>query len=425
MIIFSSFSLKPRIISMFALGFSAGLPFMLVFSTLSAWLTQSGIKRATIGMLAWVGIAYSLKFLWSPIVDQYRLPFIGKLLGQRRSWIFIGQCGIVFGLINISFSDPAVSILRVATFSLVVAFFSATQDIALDAWRIESAPSEMQGGMAAAYQLGYRVAIAAASAGALWLAADYGWATTYALMAVLASTGIITTIVVAEPLRFLPIIPRGVGESFFDAVVNPFFDFFRRHGLVLGILIFSFISTYRLSDYAMGVMANPFYLDMGFTLKQVATVVKGYGVIMSVVGIVVGGAAVAHLGQTKSLVLGGFLVIISNLSFALFAALGQPSITGLALIISLDNLALGVHGTALISFMSTLTNIKYTATQYALLSSLYALPGKLLMGTSGFVVEGVGYSSFFIYTAILSFPGLVLLWILAKRGHLKHLSKSS
>jgi PAT family beta-lactamase induction signal transducer AmpG len=431
---------QPRMLSMLALGFSAGLPFMLVFSTLSAWLTQSGIKRATIGMLAWVGIAYSVKFLWAPIVDRYELPLIGRRLGQRRSWMLVAQGGIATGLLCIAMSDPAASVLQVAAFALLVAFSSATQDIAIDAWRIESAPPEQQGAMAAAYQLGYRVAIAVASAGALWIAADFGWGRSYAIMASLVGIGVISTLLVAEPERRAPRVTleteqrvagwleqrahwppmlRRAGASVFGAVVCPVLDFFARYGLALGALIFAFISSYRLTDYAMGVMANPFYLDMGFTLKQVAAIAKGYGLVMSITGIIVGGAAVARLGRTRSLLLGSLLVIASNLAFATFASLGQPSVPGLALIISLDNLALGVHGTALIAFMSTLTSAKYTATQYAVLSSLYALPGKLLMGTSGFVVEGIGYPSFFVYTACLSAPALLLLYLLARRGRLE------
>jgi PAT family beta-lactamase induction signal transducer AmpG len=201
--------------------------------------------------------------------------------------------------------------------------------------------------------------------------------------------------------------------------VCPLLDFFARFGWALGLVIFAFISTYRLTDYAMGVMANPFYLDLGFTLKQVAAVAKVYGTVMSIVGIVVGGIAVAKLGRTRSLVLGSVLVILSNLAYATFAALGQPSVAGLAVIISFDNLALGVHGTALIAFLSTLTSASYTATQYAVLSSLYALPGKVLMGTSGFVVDALGYPKFFLYTASLSLPGLLLLAYLARKGRVE------
>ena len=427
---------NPTVLSMLLLGFSAGLPFMLVFSTLSAWLRQSGIERATIGMLSWVGIVYTIKFLWAPVVDRFALPVLDRWLGRRRSWILLAQLGIVVGLLNAAMSDPKQSVLHIALCALFIAFCSATQDIAIDAWRIEIAPPLLQGAMAAAYQLGYRVAIAAASAGALWIAADYGWHASYTAMAGLVSVGIITTLLVREPERRAPqesvqrekrVIEwlerrahwpesvRNAGSWFIGAVVCPIIDFFGRFGLALGLTIFAFIGTYRLTDYAMGVMTNPFYLDMGFTLKQVAVIVKGYGLGMTLVGVVVGGIAVAKFGRWGSLLLGSVLILCSNLFYATFAAIGEPSVTGLAMIISFDNLAVGVHGTALVAFMSTLTSANYTATQYAVLSSLYAMPGKLLMGTSGFVVDAIGYSSFFIYTASLTVPALILLYWLKRR----------
>ena len=432
---------QPRMLSMLALGFSAGLPFVLVFSTLSAWLTQSGIRRATIGMLAWVGIAYTLKFLWAPIVDRFQLPLLGRLLGQRRSWMLLAQLGVGIGLLSLSMSDPAHHIGQVAALALLTAFSSATQDICIDAWRIESAPAEQQGSMAAAYQFGYLLAIKfVASAGALFIAAEFGWHTSYGVMAALVPVGMITTLLVREPERMAPQTSvlseervlawldarmhwsewrRQAGAWFLGAVICPILDFFARYGLALGALIFGFISLYRLTDYAMGVMANPFYLDVGFSLEQIAAVAKLYGTVMSFVGIAVGGIVVTRFGRTRSLLLGSVLIICSNLAYATFATLGVPSVSGLAAIISLDNLAIGVHGTSLIAYMSTLTSAKYTATQYAVLSSLYALPGKLLMGTSGFVVEGIGYPAFFLYTASLSLPGLVLLWLLVRRGQVE------
>jgi PAT family beta-lactamase induction signal transducer AmpG len=434
---------QPAVLSMLFLGFSAGLPFMLVFSTLSAWLRQAGIERSTIGMLAWASLAYTFKFLWSPVVDRFALPLLDRWLGRRRSWMLVAQIAVAIGLFNASLSDPAHSIFHVVVCALFIAFSSATQDIALDAWRIESAPVEMQGGMSAAYQLGYRVAIMAATAGALWIAADHGWHVAYMAMAALMSVGIITTLLIKEPERRAPqesvmrekrVIEwlenrahwpqplRHAGSWLLGAVVCPVLDFFGRYGLVLGITIFAFIGTYRLTDYAMGVMANPFYLDMGFTLKQVATIVKGYGLVMSLTGVVVGGICVAKLGRVKSLVLGSVLVMCSNFFYATFASFGETNVYGLACIISFDNLALGVHGTALVAFMSTLTSASYTATQYAVLSSLYALPGKLLMGASGIVVDAVGYTTFFVYTALLSIPALILLFWLARNDERKVLS---
>jgi MFS transporter, PAT family, beta-lactamase induction signal transducer AmpG len=425
---------QPRMAASLALGFSCGLPFMLVFQTLSAWLRQEGIERATIGMLAWVGLLYSIKFLWAPIVDRLELPLLHRWLGRRRSWILLAQAGLVLGLLNLSGQHPAASLTAVALGALFVAFCSATQDIAVDAWRIESAPPEEQGAMAAGYQLGYRVAIMTGTAGALWIAADFGWHAAYLSMAGLMGLGVLTTLLCREPAvtvpraslmqeqrvvdwleqrQHWPSALRTVGGNFVGAVAMPLTDFFARYGLKLGLLLFAFICLYRVPDYAMGVMANPFYLDSGFTLKEVAAVVKAFGLASSLAGVVVGGIVVAKLGLVRGLALGSVLIIGSHLGFATLAALGEPNLIVLAIANSFDNLALGVHGTALLAFMASLTSARYTATQYAVLSSLYALPGKLIMGTSGMVVDSIGYTSFFLYTASLSIPALILLFFVA------------
>lgn len=426
---------NPRVLAMLLLGFSAGLPFMLVFSTLSAWLRQVGIDRATIGMLGWVGLVYSIKFLWAPIVDRLPLPALTSLLGRRRSWMLLAQVGVALGLLHVAHLDPTASISAVVFGTLFVAFCAATQDIVVDAWRIEAAPSALQGGMAAAYQMGYRIALMVASAGALWIAADVSWRASYSAMALMMGVGVITTLCVSEPQprveeesiqqearvvgwlsrnSHLPSIVQFAGAWFLGAVVCPLTDFFTRFGVNLALLIFGFISTYRLTDMAMGVMANPFYLDQGFTLKQIALVVKGFGVISALAGVLIGGTVIAKLGLRRALIVGSVVVMVSNCAFVVLAATGNNQIAALAVVNSLDNLALGIHGTSLIAFMSSLTSARYTATQYAVLSSLYALPGKVLMGLSGFVVDALGYSRFFIYTALLSVPGLILLYRLNK-----------
>jgi PAT family beta-lactamase induction signal transducer AmpG len=387
-------------------------------------------------MLSWVGIIYSVKFFWAPVVDRLRLPLLHRLLGRRRSWMLLGQVGIVIGLLNMAQMSPVGHLAVVASLALLVAFSSATQDIAVDAWRIEAATVEMQGVMAAAYQLGYRIAMMIASAGALWIAADFGWAVSYTSMAVCAGVGIVTTLVISEPeARVIkhtvaqearvsdwlerkahwPEGLRNLGAWFVAAVVNPFIDFFTRYGVKLAVLILAFIACYRLADFTMGVMTNPFYLDIGFTLKEIAAVAKGFGVFWSILGTFVGGALVARLGVVRSLAIGSLSVIAANLMFAVFAWLNQPSIGGLAILISVDNLAMGIAGTSLIAYLSSLTSASYTATQYALFSSMYALPGKLLMGTSGFVVDAIGYPAFFMYTASLGLPALVMLFFLVRR----------
>jgi len=425
-----------RVLAMLFLGFSAGLPFMLVFSTLSAWLREIGIERATIGMLSWVGIIYSVKFFWAPVVDRLPLPLLQRLLGRRRSWMLLAQAGIAVGLVNMAHLDPVGHLGTMAALALLVAFSSATQDIAIDAWRIEIAPQPMQGAMAAAYQLGYRIAIMVGSAGALWIAADHGWLAAYTAMAVLVGVGVVTTLLIREPAvhagrttlaqeqrvidwlerkAHWPESLRQLGSWFVGAVVCPFVDFFSRYGTKLAVLMLAFIASYRLTDFTMGVMANPFYLDVGYSLKEIAAVAKLFGLVSSIVGVLVGGVAVARLGTVRSLALGSIAVIASNLMFMTLAFQEDPSITGLAIVVSADNLAMGIAGTALIAYLSSLTTASYTATQYALFSSMYALPGKLLMGTSGFVVDAVGYPWFFIYTSSLGIPALVMLYFLVRQ----------
>ena len=420
----------PRVASMLFLGFSAGLPFLLVFSTLSAWLAQAGIERATIGMLSWVGITYSIKFFWAPVVDRLPLPGLTRLLGRRRSWMLLAQVGLACGLAGLALHDPTTQLRSMIGFALLVAFSSATQDIAIDAWRIEAAEPAMQGNMSAAYQLGYRIALIVAGAGALFLAAEQSWNVAYLTMAALVGVGLLTTLLIAEPeqkisrdtllqeervTRFIeqrrhwPEGLRHAGAWFVGAVVCPFIDFFQRNGLKLGILILCFVGLFRLTDITMGVMANPFYLSLGYTLKQIAAIAKGYGVVMSILGAFLGGLAVARWGALRALVIGGIAVILSNLCFAALAIHGQPSIEGLALVISADNLAAGLAGSAFIAYLSGLTNTAYTATQYALFSSLFTLPGKLLGGGSGWVVDQIGFTGFFLYTSALGLPAL---WIL-------------
>jgi MFS transporter, PAT family, beta-lactamase induction signal transducer AmpG len=424
-------------LAMLLLGFSAGLPFYLVFQTLSAWLRQAHVDRATIGMLAWVGTVYSLKFLWAPIVDRVPLPLLTRLLGRRRSWMLLAQTGIALGLANMARGDPAAGVTPLALWALFVAFCAATQDIAVDAWRIESAAVTQQGAMAAAYQIGYRAALIAASAGAFVIADRYGWRASYTTMALLVAVGVVTTLVAREPAIATRAADqereRGVadwlarrghwprplqqaGAWFTGAVVFPLLDFFGRYGAALAVATLAFMGCYRLTEFTMGSMANTFYLDRGYTLTQIAAVVKLYGLAMSLVGVVIAGVVVARFGLLRSLLAGSLMIMLSNVGFSLLARAVQPSLLELGLVNGFDNLAQAMHGTALIAFLSSLTSARYTATQYALFSSLYALPGKALEGLSGFVVNAVGFPWFFLYTAALSLPGLLLLWLLASRG---------
>jgi PAT family beta-lactamase induction signal transducer AmpG len=430
---------SPRVLSMLFLGFSAGLPFYLIYQTLSAWLRQAGIARATIAMLAWVGLISSLKFLWAPVVDRSRLPLLHRLLGRRRSWMLLAQGGLALGLVNLSAADPRLGVQTLALWTLFVAFCAATQDIAIDAWRIESAAVEMQGAMAAAYQMGYRAALIVGSAGALTLAARLGWHASYAVMAALVGVGVLTTLIIREPqaasapetvvreqrvIAWLearahwPTSLQAAGGWVIGAVICPFADFVARYRAPVALLLVAFICSYRLTDYAMGSMANSFYIDHGYSLTQIATVVKLYGLPMGIVGVLLGGVLIARLGLVRTLVVGSVLIMCSNLGFAVLAATPVPTLLGLGVVNGFDNVALGVHGTALIAFLSSLTSARYTATQYALFSSLFIAAGKLLEGTSGFVVDAIGYRAFFIYTAALSLPALALLLVIRVAGPL-------
>lgn len=426
-----------RVLAMFALGFSSGLPFFLVFSTLSAWLRQAGVQRSTIGMLSWVGILYSIKFIWAPVVDRVPPPLVHRLLGRRRGWMLLAQLGLAAGLFYISLGDPASAVRPIALGALFVAFCAATQDIALDAWRIESMPPEQQGAMLAVYQVGYRIALITGSAGVFLLASAAGWHVSYATMAALVGIGVITTLLVPEPQ---PAVARDsavreerviawveskahwpkpllrAGEWFVAAVVCPLLDFFGRFGSGLALLILMFIATYRMTEFTMGSMANPLYIDLGYTLDQIGTVVKIYGLVMSVFGVFIAGVLIARIGLLRMLVLGNVLLLLSNLGFSWLATqhTPSPSLLALGLVNGFDNLAIAAQGTSLLTFLSGLTSPKYTATQYALFSSIYALPGKILEGTSGFVVEHIGYPAFFVYTASLSLPGLLLLYFVAR-----------
>ena len=428
---------EPRMVAMLFLGFSSGQPFYLVLQTLTIWMREAGIARTLIGMLAWGTIPYSLKFLWAPIVDRAPLPLLDRLLGRRRSWMLLAQVCIAVGLARLAFGNPAGGLLRIAVWAFFVAFFAATQDIAMDAWRIESAPVEMQGAMLAAYQVGFRVALITGSAGALALAQAFGWSRSYLGMALMAGVGIATTLCIAEPQAVAsreererearvvdwlerrahwPQSLKDAGEWFLGAVVCPLVDFFSRYGTRLALLTLIFVGAYRLTEFGMGSQIGPFYVDHGYSNDQIATVVKIYGLTVAVIGVFIAGVLIARIGLLRSLVLGSLLVMGSNIGFAVLATTHTPTLLGLGLANALDNLALAVQGTALLAFLSSLTSPKYTATQYALFSSLYALPGKTLEGFSGIVSHWTGYPLFFVYTSSLSIPGLLLLFWLWRRG---------
>lgn len=426
---------RPRVARMLLLGFSAGLPLLLVFGTLSFWLREAGIALSTIGYLSLVGLVYAFKWTWSPLVDQLPIPVLTRLMGRRRSWLLAAQVVIALGLCGMAMSDPALGLQRIVALAVLTAFAGATQDIALDAFRIESAEVSEQGAMAACYQAGYRSAMLVASAGALLIAAAFDaneatyeqapWAATYFIMAALMTVGIVTVLLSSEPM---PLKKDGGSEAHAEgaaeshgnrlerfqrwllvAFVMPFVDFIVRYRYD-ALLLLALIGSYRVSDVVMGVMANPFYHDMGFTKDEIAAISKVYGVIMTLVGAGLGGLLSLRFGVIRTLFLGALLSAATNLLFSWLATRGHD-VNGLVLTISADNLSAGIASAAFIAYLSGLTNIHYSATQYALFSSVMLLLPKFIAGGSGVFVEQYGYATFFTATAMLGVPVLLLVFL--------------
>ena len=429
---------KPEAVRMFFLGFSSGLPLLLVLGTLSFWLREAGVELSTIGMVTWVGLAYGFKWAWAPLVDRLQLPLLTAKLGRRRSWLLFSQCVIACSLLLMGFTDPKDHLSTMIALTTLTAFASATQDIALDAYRIESAEPSEQAALAATYQTGYRLAMIWAGAGALALAAyfsdaellydHFAWQAAYSVMAFSMLIGIIAVMVSPEPQRQ---IERKISDLtqqrlqscqqkhpfwterrvrlsvwFYEAACLPFLDFFTRYRWQAAVILL-LIATYRISDVVMGVMANPFYQDLGFTKEEVAAVSKVFGVVMTLMGAFIGGVVSTRIGVMKTLFLGGLLSALTNLLFSWLALQGHH-VPYLVLTVSADNLAAGIASVAFLAYLSGLTNTAYTATQYALFSSIMLLLPKFLAGFSGFVVESVGYSAFFIGTALIGIPVLIL-----------------
>jgi PAT family beta-lactamase induction signal transducer AmpG len=473
--------LNPKSLRMFFLGFAAGLPILLIFSTLSVWLFKAGVNRATITLFSWVGFAYSFKFIWTPIVDNLKLPILGKL-GHRRSWLLLSQLMIILSLIFISFTDPKTSLICTAIAAIFIAFSSATQDIVLDAFRIESASKNLQGALSSMYLTGYRIAMIVAGAGSLWIASFLGteiynqkvWQQVYQIMALLMLFGVLTVFYSSEPkikrnieknsnqkikffiaflvslagfilcylyfkdlfdskdpiinflnefikiifcflifaliIFFLIKIKFLNKESAKNAYAKPILDFLNRYGSkATSILLL--IGLYRISDVVLGVMANVFYIEKGFSIAEIATYSKFFGTIATIVGGVIGGLASVHLGVMRSLFIGALISALSNILFA-WLALVTADVKILAFVITADNVASGFAGATFIVYLSALTSIKFTATQYALFSSAMLFLPKLIAGYAGGFVNLFGYPTFFIFTAIIGIPVLLLImWI--------------
>ncbi len=394
----------PSALTLFFLGFGSGLPFLLVGYILSIWLREQGTELGLIGLLSYIGLFYGLKFFWAPLLDRYPLPF----LGRRRGWLFSAQLLLLAGLAGMALLGPEAGLPIFIAMTGVVAFAGATQDIAVDAYRIEIAPVEAQGALAATYTLGYRLALIASTVGVLYVAEFWSWRVAYLAMAALMLPPLITTLVAREPEATAAIAPRG---SFGSAFAGPFVEFFQRNGWVLALVLLAFVGLYKLPDQMLGVIAGPYYLDSGFDKAQIANISKLYGVPIGILGAFIGGIAVPALGLRWSLAIAAVGVALSNLLFILMS-LNPGELWSFMIAISGDNFSQGFAGTILVAFMSALANRHYTATQYALLGSLANLPGKLIGGVSGFMVEASSYTAFFIFSALSIVPTLALLaWL--------------
>ena len=471
------FEKKP--LKMICLGFSSGLPILLVFSTLSVWLVKAGISRSTVTLFSWAGFAYAFKYLWSPLVDNYKLP-IFKKFGHRRSWLLFSQFLIITALILTAFTDPKESLFFTALFITILAFFSATQDILIDAFRIESAPQSLQGPLSSMYIAGYRIAMLVAGAGSLWLASFFGteiydqnvWKKVYLIMSLFMFVGVFATFISDEPklkrnlnsdnhVKFLiTIFIAVIGFIYLYSVIDspfekkdvlinflfslsrliicfvfsyliislliliqfapknkisksymgPILNFIQRYGK-FAFLILILISLYRIADIVMGVMANIFYLEKGYKISDIATYSKFFGVFATIFGGFIGGYCSYKIGTMKCLFFGALIAALSNLLFA-WLAVSPISINFLIAVITADNISSGFAGAAFVIYLSGLTSIKFTATQYALFSSIMLFLPKLIAGYAGSWVDIMGYPYFFSLTALLGLPVLILIiWI--------------
>ncbi|MGY0216953.1 AmpG family muropeptide MFS transporter [Endozoicomonadaceae bacterium StTr2] len=426
---------QPKAISLFFLGFSAGLPFMLVFASLSFWLREADISRSTIGFFSWVGLAFGFKWVWAPLIDRLPLPVLSRLLGRRRAWLLLAQFAITLSLVGMAFSNPEQDLWHMALFAVLVAFSSATQDIVIDAYRIEIADERLQAVLAATYMIGYRIAMIVSGAGTLALAAWFAvgegyeimaWRQAYLVMAGLVAIGMITTLCIREPevparnseleqksMQWLDEhawLPRPlcrIANWFYGAVFCPFIDFVVRYRWQ-ALLILLLISTYRISDIVQGIMANPFYVDMGYTKEEIAFVTKVFGVIVTLLGATMSGTLIMRFGVMRILLAGAILTAATNLLFSWLAVTGH-NLPGLIAVIIADNLSAGVATAAFVAYLSGLTSVQYSATQYALFSSVMLLFPKFIAGFSGVTVDAWGYETFFTGCALIGVPVIFLI----------------
>ena len=421
-----------RVLTILFLGFSSGLPLALTFGTLSIWLAEVGVSKTTIGLFALMGTPYTFKFLWAPLVDRMPVPYLTRRLGRRRGWAIVTQLALMATIAGMGATNPAAHPGLTAVFALMVAFWSASQDIVIDAYRVEILEERQYGAGAAMIVLGYRIGMLVSGAGALYLATYVGWFATYGLMTAFMIVGITTILLNPEPqvrksrdsieqerriAAYLEARPNPLGKRakalawIYGAVISPFAEFMSRRGWLVILL---FILLYKFGDALAGVMSNPFYVELGFTKIQIASISKAFGLAATIIGSVIGGVIVDRMGILKSLFVCGILQMLSNLMFAVLAVAG-PDLRMLTLTIAVENLSGGMGTAAFVAYLSGLCNIAYTATQYALLTSFMAFGRTLLSSSGGWLADQMDWVSFFVVTTGAALPGLLLLVWLTSR----------
>ena len=408
---------KPKLLIILALGFCSGLPFGMLIDPLSYWLREADISRSTIGLLSWITLMFTFKALWSPFVDRIKLPFL-SLLGQRKSWLVLSQSLVVISIFGMSFSDPTNSLMVLVAFALSVSFFAATQDICIDAMRVELVLDHEQGEAASMYQGGWRIAFLVSQVFTFFIASYYDWSAAYFSIGILMGMLVLFSIfVIPEPKRpvsDLPGIESNPLKSFKNLYLSPLKDLFERYFDNNILLVFLLIIFYRFSDIVLGPMAMPFYVDTGFSKEEVAIVTNAFGIAMTMAGVFVGGLLIYRYNLMAVVFLGALLVMLTNVAFAWLDTIGH-NVSALTVTITLDNFSQGVASTALIALLSGLTNRSFTATQYAALFLLATFPATIIKGFSGFFVDSFGYFNFFLYAAALGLPAAVISFVLLKK----------
>ena len=407
---------EKRLIFIFLMGFASGLPFLLSGATLSIWLTEAGVSLTAIGFFALVGTPYNFKYLWAPFIDRVPIPLLSRMLGRRRSWMLMIQAGLGISICALGLSNPRSAPEATAIFALAVAFFSASQDIVIDAYRIEILDEDQQGAGAAMTQAGYRFGLLASGAGALYLASSISWSPVYGVMAGLVLIGFMAALFAPVPGTDKRLAEtRRQDENWIrTAVVAPFVEFFKRSNLRTALVILAFILLYKFGDAFAGVMANPFYIRIGFSKVEIANVSKIFGVFATLLGVFCGGLVVQRFGILLSLLYCGILQMLSNLMFALQAVIG-PKVGFLILTIGIENLSGGMGSAAFVAYLSVLCNTAYTGTQYALFTSFMAFGRTWLAAMSGWVADQTDWATFFVISTFAALPGLLMLLGMMKR----------